>query len=143
MRRYLYSNLLKIIVGSILAFVFLPASLFFAHSLITDKGFNRDSFIIIASCVCLWLLCLLVTFVLNKSAPNSIAFEKGKITYKNKIFYFDCLSIRYFKFYISFIEPSLVIPKIVINGNGLYITCYLSKKDVNKIKKMGYEIKEI
>ena len=53
------------------------------------------------------------------------------------------ISIRYFKIYISFIEPSLVIPKVVINGNGLYITCYLSKKDVNKIKKMGYEIKEI
>ena len=143
MRRYLYSNLLKIIVGSILAFVFLPASLFFAYSLIADKGFNRDSFIMIASCVCLWLLCLLVTFVLNKSAPNSIAFEKGKITYKNKTVYSDGLSIRYFKFYISFIEPSLVIPKVVINGNGLYITCYLSKKDLNKIKKMGYEINEI
>lgn len=30
---------------------------------------------------------------------------------------------------------SLVIPKIYINGNNLSVTCYLSKKDIKKLKK--------
>ena len=51
--------------------------------------------------------------------------------------------MKYFKFYISIIEPSLVIPKIHINGNNLSVTCYLSKNDIKKLEKMNFEIKKI
>ena len=63
--------------------------------------------------------------------------------YKNRTLYSNNVSIKHFKFHISVIEPSLVIPKIHINGNNLSVTCYLSKKDIKKLKKMNFEIKEI
>ena len=63
--------------------------------------------------------------------------------YKKKTIYSNNVSIKYFRFHISIVEPNLVIPKIHINGNNLSVTGYLSKKDINKLKKMNFEIKEI
>ena len=74
---------------------------------------------------------------------KSIIFEEGKVIYKKKTIDSNNVSMKYFKFHISVIEPSLVIPKIHINGNNLSVTCYLSKKDIKKLKKMNFEIKEI
>ena len=85
----------------------------------------------------------MIIFILNKKANNSILFEEEKMLYKNRTLYSNNVSIKYFKFHISVIEPSLVIPKIHINGNNLSVTCYLSKKDIKKLKKMNFEIKEI
>ena len=99
--------------------------------------------IIIISCILLWLLLELIIFILNKKANNSILFEEEKVIYKKKIIFSNNVSMKYFKFDISIIEPSLVIPKIHINGNNLSVTCYLSKKDIKKLKKMNFEIKEI
>ena len=91
----------------------------------------------------LWLFLELIIFILNKKANNSIIFEEGKVIYKRKTIYSNNMSMRYFKFYISVIEPSLVIPKIHINGNNLSVTCYLSKNDIKKLEKMNFEIKKI
>ena len=38
--------------------------------------------------------------------------------------------MKYFKFHISLIAPNLVIPKLHINGNGLSVICYLSKREI-------------
>lgn len=143
MRRYLYSNLLKIIFDSLLIITFIPSSVCFVCSLLIDKSINIASLILIISCLLLWLLFELIMFVLNKKANNSILFEEGKIIYKNRTIYSNNVRIKYFKFNISIIEPSLVIPKIHINGNNLSVTCYLSKKGIKKLKKMNFEIKEI
>ncbi len=143
MRRYLYSNLLKIIFGSLLIITFIPSVVYFVCSLLIDKSINIARMIIIISCILLWLLLELVIFILNKKANNSILFEEEKVIYKKKTIYSNNVSMKYFKFHISIIEPSLVIPKIHINGNNLSITCYLSKKDIKKLKKMNFEIKEI
>ena len=91
----------------------------------------------------LWLFLNLIIFILNKKTNNSILFEEGKVIYKKKTIYSNNVSMKYFKFHISVIEPSLVIPKIHINGNNLSVTCYLSKKDIKKLKKMNFEIKKI
>ena len=91
----------------------------------------------------LWLFLELIIFILNKKAHNSIIFEEGKVIYKKKTLYSNNVSIKYFKLHISVIEPCLVIPKTHINGNNLSVTCYLSKKDIKKLKKMNFEIKEI
>ena len=110
---------------------------------VTFKSINITSLIIIISCLLLWLFLNLIIFILNKKANNSILFEEKKMLYKNRTLYSNNVSIKYFKFHISIIEPSLVIPKIHINGNNLSVTCYLSKKDIKKLKKMNFEIKEI
>ena len=69
--------------------------------------------------------------------------KKGKICYKNKIFYSNEINIKYFKFNISIEIPELVIPKTHINANNFYLTCYLSRRDIKRLKKMNFEIKEI
>lgn len=143
MRRYLYSNLLKIIFGSLLIITFIFSLIYFIFSLSIDKSLNIESLIIIILCLLLWFFLELIIFILNKKANNSILFEEGKMLYKNTTIFSNNVSIKYFKFYISIIEPSLIIPKIHINGNNLFVTCYLSKKDINKLKKMNFEIKEI
>ena len=57
--------------------------------------------------------------------------------------YSNNVSIKYFKFYISILEECLVIPKIYINGYNSSIICYLSKKDIKKLKKMDFKFREI
>ena len=143
MRRYLYSNLLRIIFGSVLMIILIPSLVYFVCSLLIDKSTNITSVLLIISCLLLWSFLELVIFILNKKANNSIIFEEGKVIYKRKTIYSNNMSMRYFKFYISVIEPSLVIPKIRINGNNLSITCYLSKNDIKKLEKMNFEIKKI
>lgn len=143
MRRYLYSNLLKIIFGSLLVVTFIPSLVYFTCSLLIDKSLNIASLLVILSCLLFWFLLELIIFVLNKKANNSIIFDEGKVIYKKKTIYSYNVSMKYFKFHISIIEPSLVIPKIHINGNDLSVTCYLSKKDIKKLNKMNFEIKEI
>ena len=143
MRRYLYSNLLKIIFGSVLIVTLVPSLVYFVCSLLIDKSINITSLIIIISCLLLWVFLELIIIILNKKANNSIIFEEGKLIYKKKTIYSNNVSMKYFKFHISVIEPDLVIPKIHINGNNLSVTCYLSKNDIKKLKKMNFEIKEI
>lgn len=143
MRRYLYSNLLKIIFGSVLIITFMPSLVYFVCSLLIDKSINITSLIIIISCLLLWFFLELIIFILNKKANNSIIFEEGKLIYKKKTIYSNNVSMKYFKFHISVIEPDLVIPKIHINGNNLSVTCYLSKNDIKKLEKMNFEIKKI
>ena len=143
MRRYLYSNLFKIIFGSLLIITFIPSLVCFVCSLLIDKSLNIVSLIIILSCLLLWLFLELMIFLLNKKANNSILFEEGKMLYKNRTMFPNNVNIKYFKFHISIIEPSLIIPKIHINGNNLSVTCYLSKKDIKKLRKMNFEIIEI
>ena len=143
MRRYLYSNLLKIIFGSVLIVTLVPSLVYFVCSLLIDKSTNITSLLLIISCLLLWSFLELVIFILNKKANNSIIFEEGKLIYKKKTIYSNNVSMKYFKFHISVIEPDLVIPKIRINGNNLSITCYLSKNDIKKLEKMNFEIKKI
>lgn len=143
MRRYLYSNLLKIIFGSVLIITFMPSLVYFVCSLLIGKSINITSLIIIISCLLLWFFLELIIFILNKKANNSIIFEEGKLIYKKKTIYSNNVSMKYFKFHISVIEPDLVIPKIHINGNNLSVTCYLSKNDIKKLEKMNFEIKKI
>ena len=143
MRRYLYSNLLKIIFGSVLIITFMPSLVYFVCSLLIDKSTNITSLLLIISCLLLWFFLELIIIILNKKANNSIIFEEGKLIYKKITIYSNNVSMKYFKFHISVIEPSLLIPKIHINGNNLSVKCYLSKKDIKKLKKMNFEIKEI
>lgn len=143
MRRYVYSNSLRITFNILVMFVFIPSLAYFVCSLIFDKCLNIPSLILIISCFLFWLISKLVIFILNKKAKNSVVFTKEKIVYKNRTIYINDVSIKYFKLYISVIYRVLLIPKVLINGTNISITCYLSKRDVKALKKMNYEIKEL
>lgn len=135
MRRYLYSNLLKIIFGSLLIITFLPSVVYFICSLLIDKSINIASLIIIISCLLIWLFLDLIIFILNKRANNSILFEEGKMLYKNRTIFSNNVSIKYFKFHLSIIEPSLVLPKIHISGIIYLWLVIFQKKILRKLKK--------
>lgn len=143
MRRYIYSNLLKIVFSSLLIIAFIPSAFCFICSLIIDKSLDVGSLIVILSCLLLRIFLELAIFILNRKASNTILFEEGRMLYKNRTVYSDYASIKYFKFNISIIEPSLAIPKVQINSNIFSVTCYLSKRDIKKLKKMNFEIYEI
>ena len=143
MRRYLYSNLIKIIFGTFLVIVLISSVVYFACSLLIDKSLNKASLTLVLSCLLLWFFLDLVIFILNKTASNSIVFDEGKILYKNRTIYCNNVNIKYFKFYVSLIEPNLVIPKTHMNGNNFSLTCYLSRKDIRKLKNMNFDITEI
>ena len=141
MRVYLYSYLLKIIFVSLLSIAFIPSVICFLCFLSADHTLNAVSLIFVFSCLLIRLFLEMAIFILNKKAKNSIFFENGKILYKGKTI--QSANIKYFKFHLSFIEPSLVIPKMYINTHDSSVTVYVSKKDVKRLKKMGFEIKEI
>lgn len=141
MSRYIYSNLLKMIFGSIFTIISLFSIIYFGCSLLIDKVVSIPSIIIICLCLLFWIIVISIISLLNKFSNNRIIFENTKIKYRGKTFYYDNVNIKYFKFFISFIEPSLVFPKIHINGNGLSVICYLSKKDIKRLMQIGYTIK--
>ena len=143
MSRHLYSNLFKIIGNFTLFCIFAPSLTCLSLSLIIDKKFHVPYFIFTCSCVILWTIWLIAINILNKNAKNKIVFQRDAIQYAGKIIYKNELRIKYFKFYISIIEPSLVIPKLHLNANHLSVTCYLSKKDIKKLENLGYKIDKI
>ena len=121
MRRYIYSNLLKVIFGSLLIITFILSLVYFVCSLLIDKSINIASLILSVSCLLLWFFLNLIIFILNKKANNSILFEEGKVIYKKKTIYSNNVNMKYFKFYISVIDTILVIPKIHINEKIIYL----------------------
>lgn len=143
MSRYLYSNLLKIVFCSILMVIFIPSFVYLTCSLIIDNYLNILSLMLSISCVMSWIIFSLIINKINKTAKNKIIFEDGKIQYKGRTIYMNDLSIKYFKFHISMVDPSIVVPKLHINGNNLSVTCYISKKDMRKIEELGFIIKKI
>ena len=143
MSRYIYTNLYKIIFGSILLLVFAPSFVYMICSFVLNNNLDHVSLIISIFCIGLWIVVFAVIHMLNKSSKNKIIFESGKIIYKGETVYLDRVSLRYFKFYISITEPILVIPKLIINGTDLYLKCYLSNKDIKRLEKLNYTIKKI
>ena len=143
MNRFLYCNLLKIIFNLLLICVFIPSVIYLICSLLFDKVLNIPSLVLIILCGVLWIILNVVIFLLNRISKNKIIFEENRIQYKNMILNKDNLSIKYFKFHISVIEPSLVIPRLHINGNNLSITCYLSKRDIKYLEKLNYKIYKV
>ena len=123
--------------------VFIPSFVYFICSLIIDNDLNILSLILSISCVMLWIILTLIINIINKTAKNRIIFEDGKIQYKGITIYRNDLSIKYFEFHISIVDPSMVVPKLHINGNNLSVTCYISKRDMHKIEKLGFEIRKI
>ena len=142
-RRYIYSNLLKIIFFPLFLCIIIVSFIYFICFLSLDKIFNLPSLLIFISCCLLWFILIIGIIILNKRSKNYLFVEKDKIIYKGKTIYKDSLTMKYFKFHISLIAPNLVIPKLHINGNGLSVICYLSKKEIKKLENFGYEIRWI
>ena len=143
MSRYIYSYLIKMVLNFMIFITFIGISGYFFGHLITTKEIDKGCFTGYMACVIAYCVVTIFISLLNKFAKNKIVFEKGEIRYKNRVFYSNEISIKYFKPNISIEIPELIIPKTHINANNFYLTCYLSKRDIKKLKKMDFEIKEI
>ena len=143
MRRYVYSNLVRIIVISILAAIFIPSSIYTICALSSWGAIHLPSLLIVFLCVMFYACFEMLIHLLNKKSVKGILFESNRIQYQGKTIYLDHVRMRYFTFALSITDPSLVIPKLSINADEFYITCYLSKRDVKRLKRMGYAIQEV
>ena len=70
-------------------------------------------------------------------------FENGKLTYKYRTLFADEVSATYFKFYLNLTCELLVIPKILIEGKDFSVSLYFSRRDLKRLKKMGFKVKEV
>ena len=143
MTRYVYSNLIKIIVSVILVFILIPSLVFFSSVWFESKEIHILSLIISVLCVIFWIVCIISVSALNKYSSNKISFQENQIIYNGRTFYKENLIFKYFKFHISVLEPNLVIPSLHIGGSNLSLKCYLSKKDIKKLESMNYQIRKI
>lgn len=143
MRRYLYSFYIKVMVFLLLLFPFI----FLLICLILDTAQKGRIYIpgCIAcfTCIIVYCLTLIITFILDKKAKNCVFFENGKLTYKNRTLFADEVSVTYFKFYLNLTCELLVIPKILIEGKDFSVSLYFSRRDLRKLKKMGFKVNEI
>ena len=78
MRRYLYSNLLRIIFSSLLIIILIPSLTYFICSILIDKILNIASLIIIISCVILRLFLELVIYIYSTGKQAIVFFLKKK-----------------------------------------------------------------
>lgn len=141
--RHIYYNLIRVLTDMVLLCIFVPASIILISSILIDNQLSVASLIVIVTCFILWVISIVVLNVLNKYSKNKIVIYENKIKYNDKTMYKDNISIKYFKLHISLIDEDLVFPKIHINSNGLSYVFYLSRKDVIKMKKHNYIIREI
>lgn len=81
--------------------------------------------------------------LLDVKSKNRILFDSNNIYYKGRIINRANLNMRYFKFYMSIVNDTILFPKLIITGNDLYVICYFSRRDIKKLKELGYEIKMI
>ena len=142
MKRYLYCNLLKI-YGLLLILIFALSLIYFICLLLINNIFNLPSLIVALISIVLWLIVIFVANILNKKAKNTITFLDGKFLYNGKTIYKEEISMKYFRFYISIIQPCLVIPKLSISGQNVSLICYLSRKDISRLEELNFEIKII
>ena len=143
MSRYLYSNLLRIISCFILSLVFIPSAIYLICSLSIEQTLNIPSFVCTAICLSLHIALIFFVYILNILSRNKIVFQNSKIRYQGIIEHSENLSMVYFKFHISITDPSLVIPKLLIRGERLYKLVYLSKRDIKRLRKLNFSIKEV
>ena len=140
MSRHLYSNLYKTIALIISSSIFIVSLICFLCSLLVDKTVNITSIILVVSSIVFYCIVIVVASILDLKAKKKIIFSEDSIIYNGRTYYKNEISFRHFKFYISIFEPSLVFPKLQINVNGLSITCCLSKKDIKRLVKFGYDV---
>jgi hypothetical protein len=120
--------------------IFVPIIFNIFYVFLIYKELNILSFLLGLACIFLFIILWIILNLLNKYSKNKIVFTQDKIYYKGKSEYKENMSFRYFKFHIYIIETDFVFPKLHINGDNISLTCYLSKKDINKLEHMGYEI---
>ena len=140
MKRYRFDSIIKWIFNVIGYTLFFVSSIYFVLTLSIDKLFDFYALVLAGSGIIVIVIGFLTRILLRKT-KYCVRFAEGSIFYRNKRFY--NFSLKYVKFYISIIEPSLVIPKLYVNDGEKSLVVYLTKKDVKELIAENYEIKII
>lgn len=140
MKRHKNDLIIKVIFNFIGCLLILVSSIYFLCSLLIDKIINYNSIICSAIGLLFIIVKYFVRFLFSLSKKNIIIFFNNYFVFNNQKYCLNECNFRYFKLYISVIDPTLVFPTLHINARNLVFDVYLSKKDINKIIKMGYDI---
>lgn len=132
MKRSRLDSIIKGTFNVIGCILFIVSSLYFVLTLSIDKSFNFYALVLAGSGIIVIVIGFL-TWILLRKTKYCVRFAEWTIFYRNKRFY--NFSLKYVKFYISIIEPSLVIPKIYVNDGAKSLVVYLTKKDVKELIK--------
>lgn len=143
MRRYLYSFCIKVMVFLLLFFPFIFCFIGLILDTIQEGKIYKPLCIACFTCIIVYFLTLIIIFILDRKAKNCVFFEDRKLTYKNRTLFADEVSVTYFKFYLNFTCELLVIPKILIEGKDFSVSLYFSRRDLKRLKKMGFKVKEV
>ena len=143
MSRHLYSNVFRKIADFLLGSIAVVSLFFFVCSWKIDNTISVSSLIVFSSCLAIWVVSFAFLALLDQKSRKIVVFEKNRIKCQGKTRYKHDLHMKYFSFHISLIDPSLVFPKLHISSNDFSVTCYLSKRDVKKLEKLGYAIKRV
>ena len=140
MQRHPYFYLIKTVLRAIILCVFVPLFIYLVCSFFIDGKIHGTSTAALAICAILYFLADLVGFWLNRKSKKRLVFEEDTVYCNGKSFDKSALRMRYFGSQVSLIWETLVIPKLYINGIGRPVTCYLPRKDIEKLKRMNYSI---
>ena len=138
MKRYRYDSIVKGVFRCIGEIIFMTSIVFFSLSLFFDKSINISSIIFSIIGLAIIFIGFFISLVL-RCRRDCVIFSDGKVYFQGKCLY-NCV-IKYIKLHISFIDPSLVIPKLYVTFDSRVICIYLTKRDVKKLIKAKYEIK--
>ncbi len=81
MRRYLYSFCIKVMVFLLLFFPFIFCFIGLILDTIQEGKIYKPLCIACFTCIIVYCLTLIITFILDKKAKNCVFFENGKLTY--------------------------------------------------------------
>lgn len=143
LRRHPYSDLIKKATLFAVLPIMLVSSVYFVLALTVDGRRSTVSMTVFACAVAVYVLAVLCTHICDQRSAKSILFSEEGVRYGNRYIDLQEASLRYFRFYLSVFDPALELPKLCINADGRSLVCYLSRRDIRKLKVMGYRVSEI
>ena len=140
MKIYIYDSIIKG-VFNLIGYIMISISLIiFMLFIFIEHYFSYVSILF----VFIGLLILIVGSILRKilrNKRNAIIFEHDYIVFNEKKVYINQCKLRYVKLEIDLFTPFMILPFLCVNYyESKQIKIYITKRDVMKLIKMGYQI---
>lgn len=140
MKRHLYDSIIKSIFNFLGFSIILFSVIMLLGYLLNDNFIHKFYLLFLFIGFFIILLGYITSFLL-RFTKNVIEFSNGKVYYKN--LFCDYNTIKYFKNFISVTSETWRYPMlyVTLNSRHNFIIFYITKKDLKKLIKLGYDIK--
>lgn len=140
MSRYPYSRLIRLVVGWIVfpPYIILIPLLIGHYNTCGRINYGMIYYFVVT--ISAWMfLNFMILPLINHYATNRVIIDKEKVEYKNEIIHREQLTLQYLRGYVSF--DYFEVSKLFFCYGDNVFTCYFSRRDIRKIKKIGYKIR--